>query len=304
MSIQLFELNPTSIVRVSGEDALPYLQSQLTIDFRKLPVHGTRFSLRLNRKGKVLFGAQVIRIGEEEFLLICRDGHASQVIELLEENVVADDVEFAAVDEPWKEYVLFHPCSVEEIFSFFISKEFKHNTAYPYEGGWSFIDAFQPPYSLTLITPAQTAPPWKVKIQPSPSTKLEQLRLEAGIFRTGSEIGQDELPQEGGLETIAVDFDKGCYLGQEVMARIHAMGKVRHSTVAVKGDITTPVPISLPALLFDNGKKVGKLKSQFMRENGTEWIGAAVIHENAKPALKQGILKIENSDNSLQLLNS
>lgn len=303
MSIQLFELNLTSMVRVSGEDALPYLQSQLTIDFRKLPVHGTRFALRLSRKGKVLFGAQVIRVEEEEFLLICRHCNADQVIELLEENVVADDVEFAAVNEPWKEYVFLHPSSLKEILSFIHLKELSHDSAHPCECGWAFIDAFQPPYSLSLLTPTQTAPPWKVKIQPSPSAQLEQLRLEAGIFRTGIEIGQDELPQEGGLETIAVDFDKGCYLGQEVMARIHAMGKVRYSTVAVKGT-TTPLHTSLPAILFDNGKKVGKLKSQFIRDNGTEWIGAAVIHENAKTALKQGNLKIENTDNSIQLLNS
>ena len=46
------------------------------------------------------------------------------------------------------------------------------------------------------------------------------------------------IPQEGGLEREWVDFDKGCYLGQEVMARIHAMGKVRKQALAVEGGRT------------------------------------------------------------------
>ena len=67
MSIQLFQSSVAGLVRVSGEDALPYLQSQLTIDLHNLPVGRTRVGLRLSLKGKVLFGAQIICTGEEDF---------------------------------------------------------------------------------------------------------------------------------------------------------------------------------------------------------------------------------------------
>ena len=89
--------------------------------------------------------------------------------------------------------------------------------------------------------------------------ELEYLRLQENLFRPGLEIGDTEFPQEGGLEEKSVDFDKGCYLGQEVMARIHAMGKVRKQAVAVRG---TGKP-ELPCPLLDQGKPVGTLKSQF-----------------------------------------
>ena len=92
--MQLFEFSIAGVVRVSGEDALPYLQSQLTINLNQIPVLGTRPGLRLSLKGKVLFGAQVVRTGEEEYLLVCRDTPAHRVIGLLEENIVADEVEF------------------------------------------------------------------------------------------------------------------------------------------------------------------------------------------------------------------
>ena len=113
--MQLFEFSIAGVVRVSGEDALPYLQSQLTINLNQIPVLGTRPGLRLSLKGKVLFGAQVIRSGEEEYLLVCRDTPASEVIGLLEKNIVADEVEFSDLSNQWKLSSLFHPSSMDEV---------------------------------------------------------------------------------------------------------------------------------------------------------------------------------------------
>ena len=103
------------------------------------------------------------------------------------------------------------------------------------------------------------------------------------------------------MEKEAVDFDKGCYLGQEVMARIHAMGKVRNSAVAVQG--TMPVPSSLPVGILDNGKMVGKLKTQFALDDGQGWIGAAILHEKALPTFSENGLTLENSSVTIHSLN-
>ena len=301
MSTQLFESKPSGLVRVSGEDALPYLQSQLTIDFRKLPIHGIRLGLRLSRKGRVLFGTQVIREAEEEYILICRDISPTKVIELLEENVVADEVEFSEVKGPWVEWVLHHPQSLNEVYSLTGLEPLSNGTAQPLENGWALIDSQLPPHCLTFLMNGESKPPWTENVTSVPSTTLEVLRLQAGIFRAGMEIGEDEFPQEGGLEKEAVDFDKGCYLGQEVMARIHSMGKVRNSAVVVQG--TTPAPCSLPLRILDNGKKVGKVKTQFTLADGQGWIGAAIIHEKALPSLTNSGLTLENSSATIQPLN-
>jgi len=297
MSTQLFESKPSGIVRVSGEDALPYLQSQLTIDFRKLPIHGTRLGLRLSRKGRVLFGAQVIREAEEEYILVCRDTPPSKVIELLEENVVADEVEFSEVDGPWVAWVLHRPDSLNELYSLTGLAPISNGIAHPVENGWAYINTQQPPHCLTFLMNRETKPLWAESMTSASPANLEVLRLQAGIFRAGMEIGEDEFPQEGGLEKEAVDFDKGCYLGQEVMARIHAMGKVRNSAVVVQG--TTPAPSSLPVGILDNGKKVGKLKTQFLMADGQGWIGAAIIHEKALPSLIGNGLTLEDSSSTI-----
>jgi folate-binding protein YgfZ len=301
MSTQLFETKPSGIVRVSGEDALPYLQSQLTIDFRKLPIHGTRLGLRLSRKGRVLFGAQVIREAEEEYILVCRDTPPSKVIERLEENVVADEVEFSQEEGPWKEWVLHHPNSLNEVYSLTGLDPVSNGSTRPVENGWALIDGQLPPHCLTFLMNSETKPSWAESVTSASPTNLEVLRLQTGIFRVGLEIGEDEFPQEGGLEKEAVDFDKGCYLGQEVMARIHAMGKVRNSAVVVQG--TTPAPSSLPLGILDNGKKVGNIKTQFFMDDGDEWIGAAILHEKALPSLMESGLTLENSSTTIHPLN-
>ena len=210
-------------------------------------------------------------------------------------------MEFSEVEGPWVEWVLHHPDSLNEVYSQTGLEPISKGSAHPVENGWALIDSQLPPHCLTFLMNSETKPTWAESMTSASSTNLEVLRLKAGIFRAGLEIGEDEFPQEGGLEKEAVDFDKGCYLGQEVMARIHAMGKVRNSAVVVQG--TTPTPSSLPVAILDNGKQVGKLKTQFTLADGQGWIGAAILHEKALPALAESGLTLENSSDTIHPLN-
>ena len=297
MSIQLFQSSVAGLVRVSGEDALPYLQSQLTIDLHNLPVGRTRVGLRLSLKGKVLFGAQIICTGEEDFLLICKDAHSQTVIDLLEQNVVADEVEFKPVPEDWKEIVLYHPTSVEEACQVLGIDSILPGHAHAFENGWVYLSSLVPPTGLTIMLPKSCPTPWADTIASPHPGEFQRLRLQQKLFLPGLEIGEDEFPQEGGLHKSSVDFNKGCYLGQEVMARIHAMGNVRKQAVAIKG--TGTLEESLPSPLLANGKKVGSLKSQFLLPDSENWIGAAVIHENALEIFETKGLLIESTGQSI-----
>lgn len=301
MTIQLFEFQIAGLVQVSGEDALPYLQSQLTIDLKKLPIGGHRLGLRLSLKGRVLFGAQIIRGGEEEFLLICQHTDSETIIGLLEENVVADEVEFSAVPGDWKEAVLYHPTSASEALKLIGVQSLSPGYAAHLGEGWGYFDATLPTGSLSVLMPQNQPVSWAANLPSPHPSELEHLRLLAGRFRPVTEVGKDEFPQEGGLEKTAVDFDKGCYLGQEVMARIHAMGRVRNQAMAVKG--AGPLQAQLPVRLLNQGKQVGTLKSQFPLPHTDEWVGAAVIHENAIPLLASEGLQLEGTEHTLQPLH-
>jgi aminomethyltransferase len=72
----------------------------------------------------------------------------------------------------------------------------------------------------------------------------EALRIEAGIPRLGAEISGDEFPQEARLDD-AIDYEKGCYLGQETVARIHYRGQVNRLLSGVVSDAPLPVGTEL-----------------------------------------------------------
>jgi tRNA-modifying protein YgfZ len=76
-------------------------------------------------------------------------------------------------------------------------------------------------------------------VRPASEQELESLRISHGVPRWGREMSPKTLPQEAGVDEVAVHYDKGCYLGQEAMAKIHFRGKVnrRIRSLTVTGDL-------------------------------------------------------------------
>jgi folate-binding protein YgfZ len=88
------------------------------------------------------------------------------------------------------------------------------------------------------------------------------------------DIGPADLPQEAGLDAEAISFTKGCYLGQEVMARLQSMGQVRRRLVRVLGSGSPPP--ALPVPVFAAARQVGELRSA-VTDGGEGWVGLALV---------------------------
>ena len=88
---------------------------------------------------------------------------------------------------------------------------------------------------------------------------LESLRIEAGIPRYGPDFGEDTLPLEAGLVS-ALNFIKGCYIGQEIVERARSRGHVNWKLVGLRFDPGAPMPKPGDALMV-NGKAVGEVTS-------------------------------------------
>ncbi|MEA2485223.1 MAG: hypothetical protein QOD46_334 [Actinomycetota bacterium] len=86
---------------------------------------------------------------------------------------------------------------------------------------------------------------------------LESIRISHGVARWGREMDQKTFPQEAGVDERAVHYEKGCYLGQEAMAKIHFRGKVNRRLARLRGD--GPVAVGADVLL--EGATVGKVTS-------------------------------------------
>ena len=90
----------------------------------------------------------------------------------------------------------------------------------------------------------------------------EIARVEAGVPRFGIDMDGNTLPPEAGLEKRAISYTKGCYIGQEIIARIRTYGRVNRSLVGYELDVDlAKTAITGTKLTDDSGKTLGTLTS-------------------------------------------
>jgi len=299
MSIFIHLCPPPAYLQVSGEDAQSYLQSQLTIDLVSMGSDEIRYGLRLDKKGKTQAGMYVIKTDEENFSLISRGTSGSELVKLLEENVVADEIEFDDRSSEHQLLTVYGP-DAHLLFNHFKQPCPSANKVVRNPNFVAFLDPRLAPATFTLVIPEDQNTFANLQVTFTEEYEIEKARIQSTLVTVPDEIGPDELPQEGGLEKDCVDFQKGCYLGQEVMARIHAMGKVRRQTVTLSFEST--IEPEIPCPLLNGSKKVGILKSFVKVESG--YLGIAIIHENGMPALKDGKLKMNQNTSKITLYES
>ena len=93
--------------------------------------------------------------------------------------------------------------------------------------------------------------------RPAAEDELEAVRIAHGVPRWGYEMDLKTIPQEAGIESRAVHFDKGCYLGQEAMAKIHFRGRVNRRLALIHSEETLERGTEVVA----EGTTVGKVTS-------------------------------------------
>ena len=92
---------------------------------------------------------------------------------------------------------------------------------------------------------------------PATEERLEAIRIANGAPRWGRDMDTKTFPQEAGIDSYAVHYDKGCYVGQEAMAKIHFRGKVNRRLARVEAE----APLAVGEVLSLDGQKVGSVTS-------------------------------------------
>lgn len=253
---------PTAWLRVTGDDALEYLQGQSTAEVRNLMAKEATYGLWLNQKGKVVADSFVIRGEKGEFFLCSYQATAAVIRERLEAYIIADDVTLTDETDAWQGLTLFTDAPVEAwretLPGGFVFRGRRDATTH-----WEWVA----PRSIVDEVRDQLASKGELN-----ALAMERRRIEAGIPAIPADIGPEDLPNEAGLDASAISYTKGCYLGQEVMARLKAMGQVRRRLLRVTGRGEAP---SLPAALFVGERQVGELRSAVPTETG--FAGLAMI---------------------------
>jgi len=240
-----------------------------------------------------LAGAYIARLDDEEFLLIGETIPAPEIIQMMEENVVADEIEFSDDSEDW-EFLSLYFSDPTACSSKLNKSAPQDNQFLDFEGGWLWIDKrMQNGFYLALIKKEAESKITAIEgLAGITQEKFECLRIKNRNFSIPTEIGQEDLPQEAVMENYAVDFNKGCYLGQEVMARLHAMGQVQKHVLSVRWGGKSEHPPPLPAIIMMDQKQVGTLRS--LIKDGGAYLGVAKIHLKAKDRLLENGLDLED----------
>ncbi len=261
----------TACLHVTGEDALTFLQGQFTQELRSKAEAPVAYGLWLNQKGKVLADSFVLRETADSVWIMSFSSAAAVIRERLEAYVIADDVVIEDVTAEWAGVIVGGPEAeawlAREAGGVPAAGEFLKVAG----GGWVFRGR-RGAESFEWVRPVGAAVP--AGLAEITTETLERMRIAAGIPRVPQDIGVGDLPNEGGLDESGISYTKGCYLGQEVMARLKAMGTVRRRLVRVRG-AGRGVP-AVPCALLQGEKRAGELRSAVADGEGG-LIGLAMI---------------------------
>jgi folate-binding protein YgfZ len=266
----LYELSDRAKIAVTGGDRVRWLNGMVTNNVRDLaPDHGV-YAFLLNAQGRIQGDLYVFQRGDS-LLLDIELGQREKVMQLFDRFIIADDVEIADVSEkiaalgvsgPQAQSVL-RKAGIE--FPDLAPLESCSPTCACACGCMQCTlvrgdDSAGTSYEIWLA-PDQLRTAWDALLAAGATAvgtnALELRRISLGIPRYGVDIRDRDLPQETG-QTRALNFTKGCYLGQEIVERIRSRGAVHRQFGAFVVEGALPEP---GAKIVADEKEVGEITS-------------------------------------------
>ena len=208
------------IAWVEGPDAEALLHGLLTADVQAIPVGGGAPSLILDAQGHVVARMHVHRDAPDAFTLLLDPAPAPDGVAVITAHHVSEDAEVIG-PEPVEVLVITGDAPGDDV-------------AVP--------GAI--PGTTEVLADDPVALAASLGLTLSPADALEPLRIAAGIPAIGIDTGAKTLVQEAGLDD-AVSYDKGCYLGQETVARLHYRGHANRRLCRIALDAPLPTGTDL-----------------------------------------------------------
>ena len=236
------------VIRVRGPDAADYLHGQLSQDIMAVIVGQSAWSLILQPQGKVDALVRVTRVAGDDWLLDTDGGSGDAVVARLQRFKLRVKAEIEQLDWRCLRTLLPAPLAPDERAGDGVAQEQDHEQEVAFD--W-------PPLRGTdLLGEAIEQPGGRAE---APPAAWEVLRIEAGIPAMGAELTDRTIPAEAGIVDRTVSFTKGCFTGQELVARIDSRGGnvPRH----LRGLTIEGEPPAVGTAIEVEGKEVGSITS-------------------------------------------
>jgi folate-binding protein YgfZ len=259
-------------LRITGRDRRSWLHGQVTQDVNDLPEWRGAYATILNPQGKMVADLRIFAL-PDALLVDATSGTETPLAEYLDRYLIMERAEIEDLSASWALLSVQGPvsaCAVGSVLGAELTRlklwdmsqrEFEDEPVYVTRASHCGEDGFD------LYLPARKAASlWGSLCQNRPEFAVHSVgwqafnvrRVEAGVPWWGAELDGSIVPLEARLER-AIHFQKGCYVGQEIIARIEARGHVNNLLAGflVEGDELPP----RDAEIQSDGKKVGRITS-------------------------------------------
>lgn len=262
----VYDLASRAKVSLTGGDRVRWLNGMVTNNVRDLQAGRGLYAFLLNPQGHILGDLYAYNRGES--LLVDTDqSQIDKILAVFDKYIIMDDVKVANVSDQLTAIGIAGPKAQECLQGAgfevppleplqFADLSWQQTSVTPLRGDKESVNSFElwlaPDHAQEVREALVDA-----GARPVGATALELLRVAAGIPRYGADIRERDLPQETEQQR-ALNFSKGCYIGQEIVERIRSRGQVRRKFTGF--DVHGPLPTVGSKIQVD-GKDVGEITS-------------------------------------------
>ncbi len=269
----IIDLSSRGRVKVSGTEAVQFLNGLITNDVKALQPGTWMAAAFPNAQGRLVAPARILRI-EDSFLIDTDLATSERVRKTLERFTMAGDFRVADIENEIVLLSVQGARAAETIQLIFGETAGNVSRGHVAQAIWreqQFIimrathtseDGFD------IFVPTETAQAvWNAfvnegHVRPVGYEAFETLRIEAGVPRYGVDMDETNVVTESLIEDEAVSYQKGCYIGQEIIARIHWRGHVAKKLTGIIFDDATTLLTPTAKIRSMDGKEIGRITSQ------------------------------------------
>ena len=273
--VALVDRSERGKLALTGPDARAFLSGQVTNDVEALQPGSGCYAALLTNKGKMLADLRVIATDDELWLDTERVA-LQTLFDVIRRGTVGWGVELHKRTVQQALLSLVGP-RADEVVGGAIGPEHANR---PAELGGASVLLIQTDLGIDVVCATEHAGTVRaaLDVPEVPAPAAEVVRVEAGRPRYGVDLDDSTIPQEAGLNERAVSFTKGCYVGQETVARLHYRGKPNRHLRGLR--LSEPVASGTPLLLGE--REVGRLASSLVSPRHGP-IGLALVRREAEP---------------------
>ncbi|MGD8454199.1 MAG: hypothetical protein PVJ57_20485 [Phycisphaerae bacterium] len=288
--VALFDRSDRGVIVVTGKDRRPWLHNLVTNAVRTLADCQGVYAFAVNVQGRILFDANVLSLPDALWLDVDLTAVPAALAHL-ERYLITEDVTLTDASAALARLGCAGPLAAAlaaEIGVVDLARlPALSVVALDAERTYAVRNDFAGEIGFELFVPRSASAAWRDRLVeagavPAGRDVLDVLRIEAGIPWYGRELDAQVLPPETGPGARGISYDKGCYLGQEVLERMRSRDVLARRLVRLRTG--SDVELSLPADLLCEGRRVGRLTS-LVRHPLESWcVGLGYISTSLTPS--------------------